>query len=465
MSLTKRGGAWLYLIMIAGTVGLFFAVRALGEGLVAPSPHPGAIAFGKAAGKPAAHTLQHLLLSLGVVIAVARAFGALFHRFGQPRVVGEVVAGIALGPSLLGRIWPEATAFVLPPDVVPSLGMLSQVGVLLYMFLVGLELDLGSLTRRTHAAVAISHASIVAPFGLGMLLALGLFPRLGSSDVPFPTFVLFIGISLSVTAFPVLARILTDRGLTRTDLGVMALTCAAADDVTAWCLLALVMGVAEQEPTRVVTTLVLTVAYIAVALLIARPFVARLVARVGDRPLSASGLAIVCVALLFSSVITEWIGVHAIFGAFLAGAVIPHDSALAKDVVKRLEDLVVVFFLPAFFAFTGLRTQIGLVSGATEWALCGVIILVASAGKFGGTLLAARFTGLGWRESASLGALMNTRGLMELVVLNVGLDLGVIGPRLFAMMVLMALVTTFATTPVLNLLMRGKSTVASGVPA
>lgn len=453
----RQWHGWLYLAMVAAAVALFLVVRWLGEGLTAPAADVGTRVFGAARGAVTQQTLQHLLLVLAVVILAARALGTVFEWLGQPSVIGEVVAGIALGPSLLGRVWPGAVEALLPPDVVPHLGMLAQIGILLYIFLVGLELDLSLLRRRTSATLAISHASIVLPFSLGVLLALVLYPRVATADVPFTVFALFVGVSMSVTAFPVLARILTDRGVQSTPLGVIALTCAAADDVTAWCLLALVVGVAEAKPVGALVTVGLAVAWIGFMLAVVRPVMRRLIQRWGvNRPPSTGVLAMMCVGLLLSAVATEAIGIHAIFGAFLFGAVIPHDCALARNVVRRLEDLVLVFFLPAFFAFTGLRTQIGLVSGAEAWLLCGAIILVASIGKFGGSVAAARLSGMSWREAGALGALMNTRGLMELVVLNIGLDLGVISPRLFAMLVIMALVTTFATTPVLALLTGGE---------
>jgi len=406
-----------------------------------------------AAAKAAPETLFHVLLALVVVIVVARAMGALFRRFEQPPVIGEVVAGILLGPSLLGRVAPEASAFLLPPAVAPFLGILAQVGVILYMFLVGLELDAGMLRRRAHASVAVSHASIIAPFLLGSALALWLHPILAPAGVGFTVFALFMGVSLSVTAFPVLARILTDRGLQNTRTGAIALACAAVDDVSAWCLLAFVVGIVQADAGRVVGTITLTAGFIVAMLVAVRPAALRLVAlREASPNLTQGVLAVVCVALLVSSLATETIGIHALFGAFLLGAIVPHDSALARDLRDKLGDLVVVLLLPAFFAFTGMRTQIGLVHGAEEWAICGVIILVASLGKFGGSAIAARLTGLGWRQSAALGILMNTRGLMELIVLNIGLDLGVLSPKLFAMLVLMALVTTFATTPILHAL-------------
>jgi Kef-type K+ transport system membrane component KefB len=319
------------------------------------------------------------------------------------------------------------------------------------MFLVGLELNTLLIQQRTHASVAVSHASIVLPFTLGTLLALWLYPMLATRDVPFTVFALFMGVSMSVTAFPVLARILTDTGLHRSKMGSIALACAAVDDATAWCLLAFVVSVVKAEPGHALITMGLTASYIAVMLVLVRPLVLRFVRWHETSPaLSQSGFAGVCMALLFSALATEMIGIHALFGAFLLGALVPHDSRLAREVTGRLEDLVIVLLLPAFFAFTGMRTQIGLVHGLGQWGIVGVIVVVASLGKFGGTAVAARVTGLDWRDASALGILMNTRGLMELIVLNVGLDLGVLSPTLFAMLVLMAIVTTFATTPLLN---------------
>ena len=275
--------------------------------------------------------------------------------------------------------------------------------------------------------------------------------------MPFTSFALFVGVAMSITAFPVLARILTDRKVQKTHLGIIALGCAATDDLTAWCLLAFVVGVARAKVGGAFLVLGLTAAFIAIMLLVVRPIAVRLLARSGETRPPPGVVALVFVAVLLSALTTEWIGIHAIFGAFLLGAIIPHDSIVARAFLEKLEELVTVLFLPAFFAFTGLRTRIGLVSGLEHWLICGLILVVATAGKFGGTLLAARFTGLGWRESAGLGILMNTRGLMELIVLNIGLDLNVITPTLFAMMVLMALVTTIATTPVLRWLTPGPS--------
>ena len=448
---------WLgYAAMLAGTVGLFFIVRAFGERMspvTADAARAGARTAPAGAG---AHAMMHVLLALLAIILLGRWLGQAFRHFGQPRVIGEMVAGIMLGPSLLGWISPEAMNFILPREVGPYLGIIAQLGVILYMFLVGLELNAGLLRSHAHATVAISHASIVAPFALGTLLALWLFPTLAPAGVPFTSFALFMGVAMSITAFPVLARILTDRRMDKTELGVVALSCAATDDVTAWCLLAFVVGVTQAEVGNAVQTVVLALAYIVLMFTVVRPLTNRYFGPGAVKHPQSRMAVWVLVALLMSALAAEWIGIHAIFGAFLLGAIIPHDSEVARDFQHKLQDIVKILLLPAFFAYTGMRTEIGLVSGWQAWLMCAVIILVATLGKFGGTLAAARFTGFGWRTSAALGILMNTRGLMELVVLNIGLELGVISPMLFAMMVIMALATTIATTPVLQMLMAGE---------
>lgn len=390
--------------------------------------------------------LVHVLVALVVIVTAARAMGYLFTRFlGQPRVIGEVVAGILLGPSLLGRVAPDVSDVLLPGGAVPFLGFLAQLGVILFMFLVGLELDLGLLRNRTRAAVAISHSSIVVPFLLGSLLALWLYPQVATADVSFTHFALFLGVSLSVTAFPVLARIVTEQGLKNTTIGTLALTCAAVDDVTAWCLLALVTGAVSAQAGAGIQTLFLAVGYIGAILLVGPPLGRRLAA-------SSQAHAIVFIGILLSALATEAIGIHALFGAFLVGVVIPRGSALAEGMRQRVEDVALVLLLPVFFAYTGLKTSIQLVSGAAAWTMCLVILLAACAGKIGGSMAAARFAGLSWKDGARIGVLMNTRGLVELVVLNLGLDLGIISPTLFAMLVIMAVVTTLATTPLLQLI-------------
>ncbi len=446
--------AGAYGAMIAALVVIYLAIRSYGEMLGAPAPTSDAI-FGSAAARANAGELLHVLLALVVVIATARGLGSIFRNAHQPPVVGEIIAGILLGPSLLGRVAPGASAYLFPAAVGPFLNIIAQVGVILYMFLVGLELDPALLRKRGHATIAISHASIITPFLLGALIALLLYPRLSTSDVPFTCFSLFLGVSMSVTAFPVLARILTDRKIHKTRMGAIALTCAAVDDVTAWCMLAFVVSVAQSESTGALTTIAMALGYIALMLVVIRPAMVRLSLVYGNRGRLTQGvLAAIFVALLISASATELIGIHAVFGAFALGALIPHDSGMARELSDRLEDIVIVLLLPAFFAYTGLRTQIGLVSGWDQWMICGLIVIVASAGKFGGSVIAARITGLNWRDSSALGVLMNTRGLMELIVLNIGLEMKVISPTLFAMLVIMALVTTFATTPILHLITR-----------
>jgi Kef-type K+ transport system membrane component KefB len=441
--------ALAYVAGVGAAIALFVAIAASGERLFTARA-AGAIALSPPASMDA---LPHLLLALAVVIVTARVMGAAFRAVGQPPVMGEVVGGIMLGPSLLGAVWPQAYALVLPSSTAPFLGVISQLGIMLYMFIVGLHLDLRVVRTTGHATLAISHASIVVPFVLGAALALALYTDLAGERIAFTPFALFVGVSMSVTAFPVLARILSDKNLHRTTFGMLALTCAAIDDVTAWCLLALMVSVTQSTTSGAVVTLALTVVYVIVMLVFVRPIVARALPRLADSErLHQAGLATLFVAMLLSGLATEIIGIHAIFGAFLLGAIIPHASHAAADITDRLEDFVRVMFLPAFFAYTGMRTELGLLSTWQDWLICAGIVVIAIAGKFGGTYLAARFTGIGPRDAAALGILMNTRGLVELVVLNVGLDLGAISPRLFAMLVVMALVTTFMTGPILALL-------------
>jgi Kef-type K+ transport system membrane component KefB len=400
--------------------------------------------------------LSQLLLALALVIALGQLLGHLFRRVGQPPVIGEVVAGILLGPSFLGWLWPSAYASVLPPSIGPLLNAVAQLGVILYMFLVGLELNPERLRGRLGATVAIAQANILVPFAFGVALAFQL-DAFSPATVPFTSFALFVGVAMAITAFPVLARILSDRGLTRTDLGSMALTTAAISDVTAWCLLAFVVGVVRPDAASPVGIAVLTLTFIVVMFTAVRPLVRHLA---GDRPPSGGTVALVLVGLLSAAWITETIGVHAIFGAFLFGAVIPHDSRLATTLHGGFEHLVTILLLPAFFAFTGMRTEIGQLTSVTDWVLCAAIVAVATVGKFGGTYVAARLAGIESRVAAGLGVLMNTRGLMELIVLNVGLELGVISPRLFTMFVIMAIVTTMATAPIVRTLVgtRGPGT-------
>ena len=431
--------------MIAATILLLVLICRQGETLQAPSDPAAAAMQGGLANTP--NVLLRVLIALTAVIVVGLILARCFAYIGQPPVIGEVVAGILLGPSLLG---PEASSLILPATIAPFLGVIAQLGVVLYMFTVGLSLQGERLKQRARAAVAISHASIVVPFLLGALLALNLYPQLSSREVPFTSFALFMGVAMSITAFPVLARILTDCGMIQTELGILAVSCAAADDVTAWCLLAFVVAVAKSQPDQGIAVAASTVAYIGAMLLVVKPLLRRVIARWESGELPRSAVAFVFILLLVSALATEAIGIHAIFGAFLLGAVIPADSTVARTLSRQLESVVTVLLLPSFFALTGMRTRIDLLSGLDQWLICALIIVVAIVGKFGGTTVAARLTGLDWRSTVALGVLMNTRGLMELIVLNIGLDLQVISPTLFAMMVIMALTTTMFTAPALR---------------
>lgn len=395
-----------------------------------------------------------LLIQLTLIVGLSRLLGAGFRRLGQPMVIAEIIAGIMLGPSLLGWFAPELMQSLFPAHSLSLLEGLSQVGLLLFMFLIGLELDPGLMRGKGHASVAISHASIFVPFVLGVGAAVfWLRERLLPDGVSIVSFALFMGIAMSVTAFPVLARILSERRLLRSRVGALAITCAAVDDVTAWCLLAFVVAVVKATSLggAAVTTL-LSLAFILAMIFLIRPFMVRLSERVATREgLTQGKVALLLVALLVSASATEVIEIHALFGAFLFGAIIPKEGGLAATLAEKLEDVAVVLLLPIFFAYSGLRTQLGLLNTSSEWLVCGAIILLACLGKFGGSAIAARMTGMRWREAGAIGILMNTRGLMELVVLNLGLDLGVISPTLFTMMVVMALVTTFMTSPLLRL--------------
>jgi Kef-type K+ transport system membrane component KefB len=467
----RYAGTLHYLLLLVGGIGLFLLIRAIGDGLKAPPAAPDAGQVGQSLDVQF-DVLLHMIATLAAVIFLGSVLGRAFRYIGQPPVIGEVIAGIMLGPSLLGAISPEAMHLLIPSSatdpqghVPAALQAVSQLGVILYMFLVGLELNSARLAGRAKAALAVSHASIVVPFVLGAALALALYPVFSHRGVPFTSFALFMGAAMAITAFPVLARILTDRKLDKTELGAMALGCAAANDVTAWCLMALVVGVAQANMRSAAWVVGLTLAFIAFMFLVVRPLLNQAVHRVERRSGELSPVVIsgTFLAVLLAALATQAIGIHAVFGSFLLGAVIPHDSRIAREFSLRIKDLVMVLLLPAFFAFIGMRTQIRLVGGWEHWMWCGAITLVAIAGKFGGTLAASRLTGMSWREGAALGILMNTRGLMELIVLNIGLDLGVISPTLFAMMVVMALATTALTAPVLERLIPLEA--AEGNPA
>jgi Kef-type K+ transport system membrane component KefB len=400
------------------------------------------------------HPLGHLFLQLLVIIAASRVLGQIFTRIGQPAVVGEMVAGILLGPSLFGLLAPGTFAFVFPASTLDTLKLLSQMGVCLFMFTVGMELDLEHVRQKASTAVLVSHASIVFPYLLGVALAGGLYSRFAMPGVTFIPFAMFLGISMSITAFPVLARILQERGLSRTFLGSTAITCAAVGDVTAWIILAFVVAIARASSLgSSAVRLLLVAAFIALMIWGVKRVLPRWLgaARLGQESPSGGTLATVVCVVLAAALCTEVIGIHALFGAFLAGAIMPETAGFRQKLGVRVENFSSVLLLPLFFAFTGLRTQIGLLTHGQDWLICLGIIGVATLGKLGGTAVTARLTGMKWSEALQLGALMNTRGLMELIALNIGYDLGILSPRIFAMLVIMALATTMLTGPLLTL--------------
>lgn len=396
-----------------------------------------------------------LVLQITVILAVCRLMGGLFRKVHQPRVVGEMFAGLLLGPSLLGWISPQFSAYLFPPSSLGFLNALSQVGVVIFMFLVGLGIDPKALKHQSHAAVLVSHVSITAPFVLASMLALYLYPRLSDDSVSFTNFALFMGAAMSVTAFPVLARILVERDMMNSSLGTVAIACAAVDDVTGWCILAYIVVLirAAHQTTSIWVTLG-GILLFAVAMIYGVRFLLRGLERSFHKrgEISENGMAFLLLLALASALCTERLGIHLLFGSFLMGTIMPKEPRFVRYVLDRFETVTVTLLLPLFFAFTGLRTNIGLLKDPAMWFYCGLIILVAAAGKLGGSMAAARLSGMPWREAAGLGTLMNTRGLMGLVILDIGLDIKIISPALFSMMVVMALVTTFMAVPLLDLI-------------
>ncbi len=395
--------------------------------------------------------LPVLIVQLLLIISLARLCGRAAESLRQPPVMGEIAAGIMLGPSLLGHFAPGATAMIFPEHSLGVLRLLGQIGVIAYMFRVGLDLSPQHLRHRARSAIAVSHFSIVTPFLLGVLAALLLFRDYGPPGVTFRAFALFMGIAMSITAFPVLARVLEARGLSSTPLGSTALTCAAVDDLTAWTMLAFVVTLVTAGGAGWLLAVMLIVGALFVLLMtsVVRSAVARFLA--ADRPLTMGRSAVVLAVAFASALFTELLGIHALFGAFLAGAIMPSDPKVRAQLRGSIENAGAVFLLPLFFTLTGLRTNIGLLDDAGKWAVCALLIAVATAGKLGGSMLAARWTGSSWHDSFVLGALMNTRGLMELIALNVGYELGILSASMFTMLVLMALVTTVLTGPLIDL--------------
>lgn len=451
MSWSKKN-TFTYLLVVAATALATWAILQWGDNGSATLPAARPLSPLDFLQATFAQPLTRLLLQILVILLAAYLCGTLAQRLGQPRVIGEILAGILLGPSALGWAWPASTSLIFPAESLIHLQLLSQIGLVLFMFMVGLQLDTQLLKRHTGAVMVISNVSVVVPFLFGVVLALALYRDYAPAGTGFVSFGLFIGIAMSITAFPVLARILQERQLAHGSLGSLALACAAIDDVTAWSLLALVIGLTQAgSPNAAFITIALTIVYALVMLTLLRPWLhAKLGHFTHADEIRSPAMALIFTVLLVSAFLAEMIGVHALFGAFLAGVIMPAVGVLRGAVVARLEHLTAIVLLPLFFAFTGLRTEIGLLDDAQSWLMCAAVIMVAVAGKLGASALAARWTGMAWRDALGLGALLNTRGLMELVVLNIGYDLGVLSAKAFTIFVLMAVVTTLMTGPLLN---------------
>lgn len=402
------------------------------------------------------HPLTILLIQIIAVLLMVRLFGYLFSLLGQPGVIGEIVAGIVLGPSVLGLFFPEVFQFLFPAHSLTNLELLSQVGLILFMFVIGMELDFSILKNKINETLVISHAGILVPFFLGILSSYWIYETYAAAQTPFLPFALFIGISMSITAFPVLARIIQERNMTKTPLGTLTIASAANDDVTAWCLLAIVIAISKAGSfASALYSVGLAVVYIIVMFLVVRPFLKKVgEVYANQEAINKTFVAFILLILIVSSCLTEIIGIHALFGAFMAGVVMPSNLGFRKVMMEKVEDISLVFFLPLFFAFTGLRTEIGLINSPELWLVCLLLVTVAIVGKLGGCAIASRLVGESWKDSLTIGTLMNTRGLMELVALNIGYEMGVLPPSIFVILVIMALVTTFMTTPLLHLVER-----------
>ncbi|MBX3395943.1 MAG: cation:proton antiporter [Phycisphaerae bacterium] len=400
------------------------------------------------------HLILRLLCQIAVILAASQLMGRIFEQIRQPKVIGEMVAGIMLGPSLLGWLWPSASEMLFMPGTTLYLDILSQVGVIFFLFLIGLELEPRLLRNRGHTALVVSQSSVITPFLLGGALAAALYPLLFTyrQQIGFAPVALFMGTAMSITAFPVLARILTERNLHKTSVGAVSLTCAAVNDVSAWCILPFIIAFTRSSGFgSAALTAGWSALYLVGMIACIRPLLVRFEKHFDRRgSISRVLVGMIFLLVLLSAAATEAIGIHALFGAFLMGAIMPKSSKFVRELNDKIEDFVIVLLLPIFFAYTGLHTQIGLLNTVELWLFTLLIVAVACAGKFGGSAVAARLCGMNWREASAVGILMNTRGLMELVILNIGRELGVITDAVFAMMVIMAVATTFLTTPILN---------------
>jgi len=390
-----------------------------------------------------------ILLQLIIILAVVQLCGFLCQRIGQQWVIGEILAGLMLGPSLLGGMFPGLKAGIFPLSTLPTLQTFGDVGLILYMFSLGARLDTHSMLAQSRKAIVTSLSGILFPLLLGGVLAFFLYPGFAGSHATQSSFLLMVGTAMAITAFPVLARILVEKQMTNTKVGMLALTCAAVDDVLAWCLLALVIAVIHANSLfSVVVTISIAILFTLIMFTFIRPFLAW-----AERHLPSQQLLIVVTMflLLLSAYLTNAIGIHPVFGAFVMGVILPRNATFVAQ-IRSVDRVNSILFLPLFFVYSGLRTQIGLIHTPVLWLLCLLVLLVACVGKLAGGTLAVHTMGESWKEAFTLGILMNTRGLVELIVLNIGLDLGVLSPTLFAMLVIMALITTMIAPPLLPLL-------------
>ena len=463
----KKWSTLFYVLILAGSVSVIYWIVKQGKALQSPLLNTKEVrSEGQAATNSSfqeftgsvshniAEPIAVLLMQIIIIIFFARVFGWLFKKIKQPAVIGEIFAGIILGPSVLGSYFPGVTDFLFPAASLGTLNFLSQIGLILFMFIIGMELDLKSAGKQAYDAVVISHAGIIIPFTLGMGLAYFIYKDYAPATTSFLSFALFMGIAMGITAFPVLARILQEKNLIRTKLGVTALTCAAADDITAWCVLAAVIALVKSGSSlSVFYTIALALIYVLIMIKVVRPALLRLEHLYNYRENMRSAIVAILFVMLISSAYTaSVIGINTLFGAFIAGIIMPPSLSFREIIADKIEDVSIILLLPLFFVITGLKTQMGLLNEGHLWVVFGLMLLVAVIGKFGGITLAAKVVGQSWRDSLSIGVLMNTRGLMQLIVLNIGYDLGILSPEIFAMMVLMALVTTFMTGPALDLI-------------
>jgi Kef-type K+ transport system membrane component KefB len=458
---TKSITFYLLMIVVFGSLMYFIAKqgesRQLDEVAASLSDTPdnlgeGLVVFWKLLLEHITSPVATLLLQVIVILLACRLFGWLFMKMGQPTVIGEILAGIVLGPSILGHLAPGITAFLFPPESMLNITILSQFGLILFMFSIGMELDITEVRKTLKETLLISHTSTIVPFFFGMLAAYFIYDLYADRGTPFLSFALFIGIAMSITAFPVLARIIQEKGLTKSHLGTITLASAANGDITAWCLLAVVVAIAQAgSMLSAVYNILFSGVYMLFMFFVIRPFL-RLVGHIyhNKEVVDKGMVAFMFFILVGSAYLTEILGLHALFGAFIAGMVMPGNIKFRKIMTEKVEDVSLSLFLPLFFVSTGLRTEIGLLNTPELWQVCGVIILVAIVGKFGGAYFSARFVGESVRDSLYIGALMNTRGLMELIVLTIGYEMKILTPPVFVMLVIMTLVTTFMTTPLVS---------------